>query len=218
MIWTTLRQEKSQIVSEFTNTFYTLHTNMGIKDSERHLVMKYHGALHRYIQTEMDFLNITSLGVSYRYVVKIEQKFRHQNKWEFGSANLQQPKHGKDGPNQQPSDNQSNTHDKKGKGRTKNDTGKWCDFHKIPWHNTDECRSKQSLVVEVKYMEPNPDSESNPENIENRKIIDADPTATIPTKTIQPEESIDPREGDCLFHSHMWVKGTTLHLIVDNSS
>jgi hypothetical protein len=57
---------------------------MGIKDSERHLVLKYHGALHRYIQTEMDFLDISSLGVAYRYVVKIEQKFKHQNKWSSG--------------------------------------------------------------------------------------------------------------------------------------
>jgi hypothetical protein len=38
----------------------------------------------------MDFLDISSLGASYRYVVKIEQKFKHQNKWEFGSANPQQ--------------------------------------------------------------------------------------------------------------------------------
>jgi hypothetical protein len=101
----------------------------------------------------MDFLNISSLGASYRYVVKIEQKFRHQNKWEFGSANPQQPKHGKDDPNQQPPNNQSKTQENKGKGKTKNDTGKWCDFHKIPWHNTDECRSKQSLVAEVKDKE-----------------------------------------------------------------
>jgi hypothetical protein len=48
------------------------------------LVLKYHGALHRYIQTEMDFLDISSLGVAYRYVVKIEQKFRHQNKRSSG--------------------------------------------------------------------------------------------------------------------------------------
>jgi hypothetical protein len=96
MRWTTLWQEKSQTVSEFTNTFHTLHTKLGIKDSERHLVLKYCGALHRYIQTEMDFLNISSLGDAYRYAVKIEQKFRHQNKWEFGSANPQQPKHGKE--------------------------------------------------------------------------------------------------------------------------
>jgi hypothetical protein len=82
---------------------------MGIKDFEQHLVLKYHGDLHRYIQTEMDFLNISSLGVAYRYAIKIEKKFRHQNKWEFGYVNLQQPKHGKDGPNQQPLDNQSKT-------------------------------------------------------------------------------------------------------------
>ena len=70
------------------------------KDSKWHLVLKYHGALHRYIQTEMDFVNISSLGETYQYVVKIEHKFRHQNKWEFRSANMQQPNNGKDGPNQ----------------------------------------------------------------------------------------------------------------------
>jgi hypothetical protein len=110
MRWTTLHQERGQTVSEFTNTFHTLCTKLGIKDSERHLVLKYHGGLHRYIQTEMEFLDISSLGVAYRYVVKIEQKFKQQNKWEFGSANPQQPKYGKGGPNSQndqPQDNQS---------------------------------------------------------------------------------------------------------------
>jgi hypothetical protein len=77
MRWSTLRQERGQTMSEFTNTFHTLRTKLGIKDSEQHLVLKYHGALHRYIQTEMDFLNISSLGVAYRYAVKIEQKFRN---------------------------------------------------------------------------------------------------------------------------------------------
>ena len=67
----------------------------------------------------------------------------------------------------------------------KNDTGKWCDFHKSPWHNIDECRSKQSLVVEVKDMNLNPDSKYDPENIENRQIIDVDPTAIVMTTTIQ---------------------------------
>jgi hypothetical protein len=73
-------------------------------------------------------------------------------------------------------------------------------------------------VVEVKDMEPNLDSESDLENIENRQIIDADPTATVATTTIQLEELVDPEEGEHLFHSHMWVKGTPLHFIVDNSS
>jgi hypothetical protein len=57
--WTTPWQEKSQIVIKFTNAFHTLCTNMGIKDSECHMVLKYLGALHRYIQTGMDFLNIS---------------------------------------------------------------------------------------------------------------------------------------------------------------
>ena len=80
----------------------------------------------------MNFLNISSLGAAYQYVVKIKQKFRHQNKLEFESTNPPQPKHGKDDPNQQPLDNQSKTQEKKGKGKTKNDIGKWCEFHKSP--------------------------------------------------------------------------------------
>jgi hypothetical protein len=51
--WTTLRQERDQAVLDFTNIFHTLCTNLGIKYSERNLVLKYHGALHRYIYTEM---------------------------------------------------------------------------------------------------------------------------------------------------------------------
>jgi hypothetical protein len=38
------------------------------------------------------------------------------------------------------------------------------------------------------------------------------------TATIQLEEPIDPEEGEGLFHSHMWVKGTPLHFIVDSGS
>jgi hypothetical protein len=47
----------------------------------------------------MDFLDISSFGVAYRYVVKIEKKFKHQNKQEFGSANPQQSKYENKGPN-----------------------------------------------------------------------------------------------------------------------
>jgi hypothetical protein len=74
--WTTLRQERDQVVPDFTNIFHTLRTKLGIKNYERHMVLKYRGYLHRYIQTEMDFLDIASLGMTYRYVVNIEQKFK----------------------------------------------------------------------------------------------------------------------------------------------
>ena len=100
----------------------------------------------------------------------------------------------------------------------KNDTGKWCDFHKNPLHNTDEYRLKNSLVVEVKDIESNLDSESDQENIENIQIINTDPTAIVATTTIQLEEPLDSEEGERLFHSQMWVKGTLLHFIVDNDN
>jgi hypothetical protein len=73
---TTLRQERDQTVPYFTNIFHTLCTKLGIKDSKRHLVLKYRGCFHRYIQTKMEFLDIASLGTAYRYVVKIEHKFK----------------------------------------------------------------------------------------------------------------------------------------------
>jgi hypothetical protein len=47
----------------------------------------------------MDFSDISSLGAAYRYDVKIEQMFKHQNKREFGFANMQQLKYDKYGPN-----------------------------------------------------------------------------------------------------------------------
>jgi hypothetical protein len=71
MRWTTLRKQRGQAVPEFTNTFHTLHTKLGIKDSEGHLVLKYRGDLHIYFQTEMDFFDISSLVIAYRYAIKI---------------------------------------------------------------------------------------------------------------------------------------------------
>jgi hypothetical protein len=55
-------------------------------------------------------------------------------------------------------------------------------------------------------------------NNKGKHIIDVEPTATITTTTIQPEEPEDLEEGEHLFHSQMWVKGTPLHFIVDNKS
>jgi hypothetical protein len=73
-------------------------------------------------------------------------------------------------------------------------------------------------VAKIKEKEPNPDLESNSENTGRRQIIDTDPTATIVATTIQPEEPTYPKEGERLFHSQMWVKGTPLHFIVDSGS
>jgi hypothetical protein len=56
-------------------------------------------------------------------------------------------------------------------------------------------------VVKFKDKELNPDSKSDPKNIENRQIIDANPIATITTATIQPKEHVYPEEGGQLFHS-----------------
>jgi hypothetical protein len=50
------------------------------------------------------------------------------------------------------------------------------------------------------------------------RSLTQDPTTIVATATIQPEEPTDPEEGEHLFHSQMWVKGTPLHFIVDSGS
>jgi hypothetical protein len=174
----------------------------------------------------MEFLDISSLGTAYRYVVKIKQEIK-QKTWSFGSGNPSQQKQGKGNPNPQnkgqskdgqPRDNQSKPQAKKDNGKTKKDTRKWCDFHKSPWHNTIDFRSKQSLVAKVKASESNAGSDSKSEPEKGRRIIDAKARATVATTKIQRGELDEPKEGELLFHSQMWVKGTLLHFIVDNSS
>jgi hypothetical protein len=49
---------------------------------------------------------------------------------------------------------------KKGNEKMKKDMGKWCEYHKNPWNNTEECRSKQSLMVELKASNSEVDSNS----------------------------------------------------------
>jgi hypothetical protein len=73
-------------------------------------------------------------------------------------------------------------------------------------------------VDEIKDKETIPDSEYDSKNTGKRQIIDADPTAIVATVVIQPEEPTDPEEGEHLFHSHMLVKGTPLHFIIDSES
>lgn len=59
---------------------FFIHTNLGVMDSEKNLVLKYCGCLYRYIQDEMDLLDIPSLGITYHYVIKIEQKFKQKKR------------------------------------------------------------------------------------------------------------------------------------------
>jgi hypothetical protein len=94
--------------------------------------------------------------------------------------------------------------------------GKQCEYHKIPWHKIEECRSKQSLMAELKAFELEVDSdfESNPEG--GKRIINVEPSATVTTTKVRPSKPEEPEEGECIFHSQMWVKGAPLHFIVDS--
>jgi hypothetical protein len=66
----------------------------------------------------------------------------------------------------------------------------------------------------VKAYESDVYSNSEPELERGRQIIDVEPSATISTTKLQPSEP-EPEEGECLFHSQIWVKGTRLHFIID---
>jgi hypothetical protein len=89
----------------------------------------------------------------------------------------------------------------KGNQKMKKDMGKWCEYHKSPWLNTDECHSNQSLMVVLKDSESDvdSDSESNPEG--GKRIIDVETSATVTTTKVWPSEPKEPEEGECLFHS-----------------
>jgi hypothetical protein len=73
-------------------------------------------------------------------------------------------------------------------------------------------------VAEVKASESYVgfDSESEPER--GRQIIDTEPSATVATTKLHPGEPDEQEEGERLFHSQMWVKGTPLHFIIDSGS
>ena len=123
-----------------------------------------------------------------------------QRKVGKGNPNMQTK-----GPNKynQASKNSFKSQTKKGNGKTKKDTGKWCYFHKSPWHNTNECHTKQSLVAEMKSLELDPDFDSDSEMDKGKQIVDAKPSATIATTHIQPEDLEEPEKGECLFHSQI---------------
>jgi hypothetical protein len=45
-----------------------------------------------------------------------------------------------------------------------------------------------------------------------------EPSFTITTTKLYPSEPDEQKEGEHLFHSQMWVKGTPLHFIIDSGS
>ena len=63
-----------------------------------------------------------------------------------------------------------------------------------------------------------PEPEPDKGNGKGKQIIDADPSATLATAKIKKNEPEDPEEGERLFHSQMWVKGSPLRFIVDSGS
>ena len=63
-----------------------------------------------------------------------------------------------------------------------------------------------------------PESEPDKRNDIGKQIIDADSSAFIATTNIQREDPEDIEEGECLFHSQMWVKGSPLQFLVDSES
>ena len=78
------------------------------------------------------------------------------------------------------------------------------------------------LVVALKEPKSDvffdPESELDKGNYKGKKIIYADPNAIISTTNIQKEDPEDPEEGERLFHSQMWVKGSPLQFLIDSGS
>jgi len=77
-------------------------------------------------------------------------------------------------------------------------------------------------VAELKASESDACSDSEPKpdkgDGKGKKIIDADPSATVATAKIQKNEPEEPEEGERLFHSQMWMKGSLLQFIVNSGS
>jgi hypothetical protein len=71
-------------------------------------------------------------------------------------------------------------------------------------------------VAKVKASKSDAGSNSEVEPKRGRWIIDVEPSATVYTTKIHPGEPDELEEGERLFHSQMWVKGTLLYFIVDS--
>jgi hypothetical protein len=70
----------------------------------------------------------------------------------------------------------------------KKDTRKWCEYHKSPWHNIDECCSKKFLVDEMKDSESEVDSDSEPNPEGGKRIINVECNAMVATTKVRPSK------------------------------
>ena len=70
----------------------------------------------------------------------------------------------------------------------------------------------KSLVAEVNSSQSDAVFEFESKVETGRWIIDVEISATIAATKVQCSESNKPNKGEPFFHSHMWVKGTLLHL------
>lgn len=61
-----------------------------------------------------------------------------------------------------PLDSMSKSQEKNGNGKMKKDTKMWCEFHKIPWHNTNEYCTNHSLMAKMKTSDLDLDFDSDP--------------------------------------------------------
>ena len=72
-------------------------------------------------------------------------------------------------------------------------------------------------MAELKAPEADACSDPKPEpdkgDDKGEQIIDVDESAIFSTTKLQREDPEDPEEGECLFHSQMWVKGSPLQFL-----
>jgi hypothetical protein len=73
-------------------------------------------------------------------------------------------------------------------------------------------------MVELKASKSEVDFDSELNLEGGKRIINVEPSAMVTTTKVRSSEPEEPEEGDCLFHSQMWVKRALLHFIVDSGS
>jgi hypothetical protein len=73
-------------------------------------------------------------------------------------------------------------------------------------------------VVELKASESEVDSDFESNHEGRKRIINVEPSVTIATTKVRPSEPEESEEGEHLFHSQTWVKGTPINFIVDIGS